>query len=74
MGILTNIVAAEDDEVEAIGDSLQLVDKWSGISLRDVSIVKIATLHSLLTGDISTTRQSASPFSPRPCRNFSARK
>ena len=51
MGILTNIVAAEDDEVEAIGDSLQPVDEWSGISLRDVSIAKIATLHSLLTGD-----------------------
>jgi hypothetical protein len=52
MGILTNIIAAEDDEVEAIGDSLQPVDEWSGISLRDVSIAKIATLHSLLTGDL----------------------
>lgn len=52
MGILTNIVAAEEDEVEAIGDSLQPVDEWSGISLRDVSIAKIATLHSLLTGDL----------------------
>lgn len=52
MGILTNIIAAEDDEVEAIGDSLQPADEWSGISLRDVSIAKIATLHSLLTGDL----------------------
>ncbi len=52
MGILTNIIAAEDDEVEAIGDSLQPVDEWSGISLRDVSIAKIATLHCLLTGDL----------------------
>lgn len=52
MGILTNIIAAEEDEVEAIGDSLQPVDEWSGISLRDVSIAKIATLHSLLTGDL----------------------
>ena len=52
MGILTNIVAAEEDEVEAIGDSLQPVDEWSGISLRDVSIAKVATLHSLLTGDL----------------------
>ena len=51
MGILTNIIAAEEDEVEAIGDSLQPADEWSGISLRDVSIAKIATLHSLLTGD-----------------------
>jgi hypothetical protein len=52
MGILTNIVAAEEDEVEAIGDALQPVDEWSGISLRDVSIAKIATLHSVLTGDL----------------------
>lgn len=52
MGILTNIIAAEEDEVEAIGDSLQPADEWSGISLRDVSIAKIATLHSLLTGDL----------------------
>jgi len=52
MGILTNIIAAEDDEVEAIGDSLQPTDEWSGISLRDVSIAKIATLHSVLTGDL----------------------
>lgn len=52
MGILTNIVAAEEDEVEAIGDSLQPADEWSGISLRDVSIAKLATLHSLLTGDL----------------------
>ena len=51
MGILTNIIAAEEDEVEAIGDSLQPADEWSGISLRDVSIAKVATLHSLLTGD-----------------------
>lgn len=52
MGILTNIVAAEEDEAEAIGDSLQPVDEWSGISLRDISIAKIATLHCLLTGDL----------------------
>lgn len=52
MGILTNIIAAEEDEVEAIGDSLQPADEWSGISLRDVGIAKIATLRSLLTGDL----------------------
>jgi hypothetical protein len=52
MGILTNIVAAEEDEVEAVGESLEPVDEWSGISLRDVSIAKVATLHCLLTGDL----------------------
>jgi hypothetical protein len=52
MGILVNIIAAEEDEVESIGESLQPVDEWSGIELRDVSIAKIATLHCLLTGDL----------------------
>lgn len=51
MGILTNIIAAGEDEVEAIGDSLQPVDAWSGISLRDINIARIAMLHCLLTGD-----------------------
>ena len=52
MGILTNIVAAEDDEIEAIGESLHPVDEWSGIEMRDIDTAKIATLHSLLTGDL----------------------
>lgn len=52
MSILTNIIAAEEDEIEAIGESLQPVDEWSGIALRDVSIAKIATLHCVLTGDL----------------------
>lgn len=51
MGILTTIVAAEEDEVEAIGESLQPLDEWSGIEMRDISIPRIATLHCLLTGD-----------------------
>lgn len=51
MGILTNIVAAEEDEVEAIGEALHPLDEWSGIEMRDVGISKIATLHCLLTGD-----------------------
>lgn len=52
MGILTNIVAAEDDEIEAVGESLHPVDEWSGIELRDIDTAKIATLHSLVTGDL----------------------
>jgi hypothetical protein len=52
MGILTNIIAAEEDELEAIGESLQPIDEWSGIALRDVTIPKIVTLHCLLTGDL----------------------
>jgi hypothetical protein len=52
MGILTNIVAAEEDEIEAIGESLHPIDEWSGIEMRDVDTAKIATLHCLLTGDL----------------------
>ncbi|MCX7169562.1 MAG: hypothetical protein NTY41_04540 [Proteobacteria bacterium] len=52
MGIVTNIIAAEDEEIEAIGESLCPADEWSGIELRDVDTAKIATLHCLLTGDL----------------------
>lgn len=52
MGILTSIIAAEEDEVEAIGESLDPVGEWSGITLRDVGIGKVATLHCILTGDL----------------------
>lgn len=51
MGILTNIVAAGEDELDSIADSLRPVDQWSGIEKRGVDTAKIATLHSLLTGD-----------------------
>ncbi|HUY04560.1 MAG TPA: hypothetical protein VMV33_14860 [Rhodocyclaceae bacterium] len=51
MAILTNIIAAEDHEIEAIGESLHPVDEWSGIELRDVDTGKVVTLHCLLTGD-----------------------
>ncbi len=51
MGILTNIVAAEEDEIAAIGESLRPVDEWSGIERRGIDTAKIATLHCLLTGD-----------------------
>lgn len=51
MGILTNIVAAEEDEVAAIGESLHPLEEWSGIERRDIDTAKIATLHCLLTGD-----------------------
>lgn len=51
MGILTNIVAAEDDDIAAIGESLRPVDEWSGIERRGIDTAKIATLHCLLTGD-----------------------
>ena len=52
MAILTNIIAAEEDELEAVGESLEPSSEWSGIALRDFTIPKIATLHCVLTGDL----------------------
>ena len=51
MSILTHIIAAEDHEIEAIGESLNPADEWSGLEWRDIDTAKIATLHCLLTGD-----------------------
>ena len=52
MSVLTQFIAAEDDEIEAIGESLNPVEEWSGLQMRDVDPAKIATLHALLTGDL----------------------
>lgn len=52
MAILTNIIAAEEDELEAVGESLEPASEWSGIALRDFTIPRIATLHCVLTGDL----------------------
>lgn len=52
MGILTNIIAADDDEVEAVGEAQHPVAEWSGIERRDIDTAKIATLHCLLTGEL----------------------
>lgn len=51
MGLLTNIIAAEEDEFAAIGESLHPLEEWSGLERRDIDTAKIATLHCLLTGD-----------------------
>jgi hypothetical protein len=51
MAILTQIIAAEADEVEAIGESLNPVDEWSGLQMRDLDTAKFVTLHALLTGE-----------------------
>lgn len=51
MGILTNIVAADEDEFVSIGESVRPMDEWSGIERRNIDTAKVATLHCLLTGD-----------------------
>lgn len=51
MGILVNIVSADEEDVEAIGESQHPVDEWSGIEARDINKAKFIILHCLLTGD-----------------------
>ncbi|MDD5247696.1 MAG: hypothetical protein PHY45_01840 [Rhodocyclaceae bacterium] len=51
MGLLVNIVAADEDEVEAVGTSQHPVEEWSGIEARDFDTSKLATLHCLLSED-----------------------
>ncbi len=51
MEILVNIVAAEEDEAAAVGESLQPLEEWSGIQRRGLDTAKIVMLHCLLTGE-----------------------
>lgn len=51
MEFMTNIVAAEEDEYTAIGESNCPLDEWSGIEAPGLDTVKVAILHCLLTGD-----------------------
>jgi hypothetical protein len=51
MGFLVNIVAADEDEIEALGAAEHPVDEWSGIEAREIDIAKLAALHCLLTDD-----------------------
>ncbi len=51
MEFVTNIVAAEEDEYTAVGESTCPLDEWSGIEAHGLDTVKLATLHCILTGD-----------------------
>lgn len=51
MEIVTYIVAADEDAYQAVGDSIDPMDEWSGIEAPGLDTIKIATLHSLLTSD-----------------------
>ncbi|KAB2639983.1 MAG: hypothetical protein DVB25_04670 [Verrucomicrobia bacterium] len=59
MGLLVNIIAAEEDELEAIAESEHPIDQWSGIEARDIDAAKLATLHCLLTDDDFEQAQAA---------------
>ena len=45
MSFVTVIVAAEEDEVASVGDSVQPLNEWSGVEFPGIDIPKIATLH-----------------------------
>ena len=51
----TYIIAADADELYAVGESSNPLDEWSGIETPGLDTVKIATLHCLLTGDTLQT-------------------
>lgn len=52
MEFVTRIVAAEEEEYPDIGESANPLEEWSGIDASGLDTVKIATLHSMLTGDL----------------------
>lgn len=51
MGILVNIVAAEEDEVASVGESMEPLGEWSGFVRNDLDTANFVMLHCLLTGD-----------------------
>lgn len=51
MQLLTTIVAAEEDEYAAVGESSHPLAEWSGIEQPGFDTAQIAMLHCLLTGD-----------------------
>jgi len=51
VGTLVHIVAAEEDEIAYVGESLQPLEEWSGITRQGLDTAKIVMLHCLLTGD-----------------------
>lgn len=51
MALVTNIVAADEDEGAAVGESMRPMDEWSGIDGLGLDSEKIAMLHCLVSGD-----------------------
>lgn len=49
--VLTHIVAADEDDIVAVGESLKPTDEWSGLERRGLDAAKIVMLHTLVTGD-----------------------
>lgn len=52
MALVTNIVAADEDEFAAVGESMRPMDEWSGIEALGLDTAKITMLHCLVSGDV----------------------
>lgn len=51
MALVTNIVAADEDDFAAVGESMRPFDEWSGIEAPGLDTAKITMLHCLASGD-----------------------
>lgn len=51
MAFVTHIIAAEEEECAAVGESNCPLDEWSGIEAPGLDTMKLAMLHCILTGD-----------------------
>ena len=51
MEVLTQVIAAEEDELALVGESNAPLDEWSGIEMPGLDTAKFAMLHCLLTED-----------------------
>jgi len=51
MEIAVNIISADEDEFRDVGDSAVPLDQWTGIEANGLDTVKLATIHSVVTGD-----------------------
>jgi len=51
MEFVTHIIAAEEEECAAVGESNSPLDEWSGIEAPGLDTMKLAMLHCIFTGD-----------------------
>jgi len=50
MDVSTNIVIGNLSDIEEIGEASWPIENWRGIEIRGIDTVKMATLHTILTG------------------------
>jgi hypothetical protein len=50
MGVLTDLILADEHEGKRIAESHYSLDEYSGIDVKGIDSVKLSTLHGILTG------------------------